>query len=360
MTFCDFAVRYNPELDTQEDLVKRIFYSVFIKRIHERKPAVIYIGGDSGEGKSYAGLRFQEILLELQGEDLAPHVDEVNVFVPFEYPEKLKALLFNPELKGVNVICMHEAREVVKAKQWQSFMTQAISDVNALSRSVKRMIIIIISQFIRDITSDIRYTLNYYVIVRRPKRMPARIYINVMWKDDRDLEKPKLRRRKLSGYLIYPNGKYRRFVPQYFEFRRPVKEIRDKFEALDMKAKSDIIKRKIEELVKRMKEDAGVANDKIAEMVDFYSRDPEQLHLVGRIRKGEWVLRKDFREMHSMTKEESRLFESHMKAKISGMEAFQPVPIEAADPPRIRGSQEPGGPLSEGAEENNEEDDIDG
>lgn len=316
MAFCDFVVYYDPNKDSKDELAKRILYSIIIKRIKAKKPCVMFVGGDSGEGKSYTTVRLQEILLELQGLKASDYFDAINCYTPLQYPKKLDNLLFNKEVKKANIIAMHEAREIVKAKDWQNFLTQAVADVNAMSRSVKRLIIIIVSQFIRDITRDMRYTLNFYCTVKRPKNKPARLYINVLWKDDRDLESPKLKKRKLSGYLIYPNGQRRRFVPSYFEMKKPHKDLIKIFEEQDYKAKAGIIKRKINDLIKTMKEDIGEESDKINSMVDWYIEHPDTITLIGKRYRGKWKLQKKVREMHNLTDMETKKFEVMLNDKL--------------------------------------------
>jgi ribose 1,5-bisphosphokinase PhnN len=62
-------------------------------RLEEKKPSIIFLGGDSGEGKSMAALR----ILEKGQED----IDLVNqvIYTPYEYPSKVKNMLFNKEFK---------------------------------------------------------------------------------------------------------------------------------------------------------------------------------------------------------------------------------------------------------------------
>jgi len=317
MAFCDFVVRFDPQKDSGETLTKRVLYSVIVKRLQHKKPAVMFVGGDSGEGKSMSCLRLQEILCEMAGVDINQYYKEINVFTPLQYPEKIERLLFDKDLKKVNIICMHEAREVVKAKNWQSFLTQSVGDVNAMSRSVKRLCFMIVSQFIRDISNDIRYTLNYYCIVRRPKGKKARLYINVMWKDDRDLEKPKLRRRKLSGYLILPGGRYKRYVPRYLELSKPNKELIQKFEAADYDAKAGIIKNKLNKLLKEMKDDVGEQSKKIDVMIKWYSENITNLQMIGKKHRGKWKVKPEFREMHELSKEEAQNFETRLNEELT-------------------------------------------
>jgi len=316
MAFCDFAVRYDPDKDTPEDLTKKILYSIWIKPIKGKKPRVVFVGGDSGEGKSYTVLRLQEILLEMQGLKLIDYLKDINVITPLEYTQKFDNLIHDKNLKKINIIAMHEAREVVKAKLWHGFLAQAISDVNAMSRSIKRFLTFIVSQFIRDITTDIRYTLNYYCIVRRPLSKRARLYINVMWKDDRDLEKPKLRKRKLSGYLIDKQNRYRRFVPQYLEVARPSKEVRELFDTIDTEAKRFIIRQKLDRLAREIKADIGEKSNKVSNMVTWYIKHTENIPLIGKQRRGNWRVSRQFKEMHELNEGEVKLFEKSLNDKL--------------------------------------------
>lgn len=323
MAFCDFVVKYDPLTDTSEELTKRILYAVIIKRLKYNKLAVMFIGGESGEGKSFTALRLQQLLLEIQGLSLDQYIHNINVYQPIEYPQKLDKLLYDKDLKKVNIICMHEAREVVKAKNWQSFLTQAVSDVNAMSRSIKRLCVMIISQFIRDITNDIRYTLNFYCVVRRPKGKHARLYINVLWKDDKDLEKPKLRKRKLQGYLLMPNGSRRRFMPEYLELKQPKKEIVEAFETADREAKTLIIRSKLNKLVSEMKQELGEESTKINSMVEFYTTHQESLQLIGKQYKKGWRLRPEVRSMHDLDPNEVKVFESKLNDKLEKLGFFK-------------------------------------
>lgn len=323
MAFCDFVVKYDPELDNPESLTRKILFSIIIKRIKAKKPTVMFIGGDSGEGKTLTSVRLQEILLDIQGLDIMDYLDDMNVFTPLQYPKKLDALLFDKRLKKANIITIHEAREVVKAKLWYSFLNQSISDINAMSRSIKRLVILILSQFIRDIDPSIRYTLTYYCIVRRPKGKRARLYLNVLWKDDRDLEKPKLRKRKLSGYLKYPDGRLRRYVPSYLELKKPRKELVEIIEKKDREAKIGIIRKKIDKLIKEMESDIGEESKKVETMLKWYLDNPDSLNKIGRRYRGKWKLLPNVREMHELTLGESVEFEDKLNQSMKEKGAIE-------------------------------------
>lgn len=317
MSWCDFVVKHDFAVEDDIELTKKIIYSIFVKRLKAHKPAVVFLGGDSGEGKSLGANRIVDLFFQVQGMAIRDCFDIVNVYTPFQYPEKLDKLLMDSQYKKVNAIIIHEAREVVKAKNWHSFVNTAISDVNAMSRSVKRMLTVVCSQFIRDISTDIRYTLNFYCVVRRPKNKKARLYINVMWKDDRDLEKPKLRKRKLSGYIIGPDKRYRRYVPQYLELSLIDGDLVKRFETSDREAKIGIIRDKMARLMDHMKEDAGIQTDKVKDMLDWYEDKPDALASIGRRFRGKWKLRPDAVSMHQLTKFEAERFEDSLNKRLT-------------------------------------------
>lgn len=313
----DFAVRYNPETDSEFDIFKRIVNVTIIKRLYSKKPTICFLGGDSGEGKSMTALYLQWVISVIQNINLHKHVNDMNVYTPLEYPQKLERLLFNKDLKNINVLCMHEAREVVKAKNWNSFLNTAIADVNAMSRSVKRLVIMVVSQFIRDISKDIRYTLNYYMTITRNYGEPARLNWQVLYKDDKDLENPQLRKRKLRGYLILPDGRYVGYSPAYFNIDLPPKDIIKEFEKSDLQSKKDIIRGKLNKLINEMELEQKAENSKIIGMVDYYTKNLELLGTIGkRNRIGNYNVTSEFQKLHDLTPQERKKFQTMLNDKL--------------------------------------------
>lgn len=314
--YVDFFVKHDFKTESEEELSKKILYALFIKRIKGKKQTTTFIGGDSGEGKSSTAIALQMLLMEVRGIDIKKYLSAMNIYTPLQYAQKLNPILYDKSLKEADMICMHEAREVVKSKNWQSFLSQTVSDVNAMSRTVKRMNIFIVSQFIRDITTDIRYTLTYYGKVYRPIGKRARLYLYRMWKDDRDLEKPKLRKRGLVGYVVAPNGRAKKFRPQYFEMPPLPKDVKEMFEKEDFDAKSHIIKNKLNKLLKDLEKEYGDMEPKMNTMVEWYAKNPETLTLIGSQRKGEWRVKKEFKDMHSLDKDEAKDFEKRLNQQL--------------------------------------------
>jgi len=327
MLYPDFVVKYDPKIDTNETIRDKILYNLIVRRLKYKKPAVIFISADSGEGKSYSALTLQELIASLSGWDIYKCINDINVYTPLQYPEKLNRLLFPKEnetdkeyikeLKKANVITVHEARTLIKSKKWQNFVNQAVSDVNAMSRSIKRMCFIIISQFIRDISVDIRYTLNYYCKIYRPLGQRANMKMHKMWKDDRDLEKPKLRKAKVKGVLLYPNGRRKDYIPSHFEMPMPDKKLIKIFEDQDYESKSVILHKIMEKMVLEMKTEITEESDKVNAMVDWYSKDTRRLDQIGRAtRSGNWKIEKEVKQLHDLTATEFKEFKQKVSRRL--------------------------------------------
>lgn len=318
----DFVVKYDPTVDKPEILSRRILYSLFVRRLQAKKPVVIFIGGDSGEGKSYAVLKLQEEIYKIYGIELAENldfVDVMNVFIPVQYPEKLDKILNDKNFKPVHLLAVHEARDLIKAKLWHNFVSMAIADVNAQVRAVKRLMIFIVSQFIRDITTDMRYTLTYYATVERPNSTsaPARLRLSRMYKDDRDLENPRLGKRRINGFVILPDGRWRYYSPSHIILSKPSATICDYFDAKDREAKGNIIKAKLDKLIKTMQLELDVGNPKVDAMVKFYIEHPENLRLIGKRSRNKWKLTSNVIAMHDLTKKEFADFQFKLNDALS-------------------------------------------
>ena len=282
----DFAVKYDSSKDTAEDITKKVLHSIILRRLQYKKPAVIFIGGKSGEGKTHTAVKLQQLLLEIKGLAIRDYLEDINVFTPLQYPKKLNNLLYDKRLKKVPIICTHEARTIIKASNWRDFLVTSIADVNAMSRAIKRLCIMIISQNLKDIAREIRLTINYYCTVSRPIGHKARLYIHTMYEDDRDLDNPKIRKRRLTGYLVSPTGKYKKWTPQYLEVSRLDKDIAKALDKADVDSKSAILR------------------NKLNAMLTWYMNNSDNLLTLGKVYKGKIRLSNDFKEMHTLSDKE--------------------------------------------------------
>jgi len=313
----DFVVFFNSKTDSTEDISKRILYSLIVRRLKNKKPTVCFFCGGSGEGKSISSIKFQEIVLETQGLDINEYFDDINIVTPLQYATKIDKILHDKKLKKVNVITMHEAREIINSKDWRSFLSRAVADVNSMSRAVKPMAIFIVSQSIRDITLEMRYTLNFYIKLSRPRGRPARAYISKMWQDERSLEAIKLRKRRIRGFLVDETGRYISYCPKFLELSLPPKDLVKRFVKLDKESKSVIIRHKLSELISKIKADIGDVGGKVDSMVEWYLKHSENLGIIGRQIRGKFRLHKGFKESHDLTPQEAKSFVTKLNNELT-------------------------------------------
>lgn len=310
--FIDFIIDYNND---PKVMGKQILQNITVNRLKAKKPCIIFIGGDSGEGKSCLGLKIVDVVNKYYGIKTAEVLNDCVVYLPIEYLTKLDNCLHwkknkREDLKNLHVIMIDEAREVVRARDWYTFLNRAISDCNAMSRRIKPLVLIIISQFIKDIDREIRYTLSFYVECQRPLTGRTRVSFERIWKNTYDLERPKLCKRPLVGFI--KDGKnYSKFYPR-FEANLPPKEIFNRYDEENFKAKSRILRKRIEETIRKMEKQVNIFS-KVDSLVKFYIEHPDQIMKIldPKYKKG-FRIRKDFKDMHDITKTELEEFEKRI------------------------------------------------
>lgn len=308
MSRADFIIRHDNTKETESDLAKKIIVSLFARPLKFKKPVKVGIFGDSGEGKSSSYLSIAKTLLEAEGINLIDVMEEVNAYTPLQYMEKLEKLLEKKELKKVRMFGVHEARVLISSKDWQSFTTQAVANVNAMSRAIKPLAFFIISQFFGDISTDVRKTFNYVIECDRPLGQSTRIYIHKIWHDTRDLEKIKTRKRKVRGIIVTPQGRRIPFMPSYIELTLPPKEIMRLFDEQDIKAKKSLLKQTIEKTIQAMKAKFDLESSKVSGAVKFYVDNPEMLGKIGKMSRGKFKIKDEVKIMHDFTSEEVKNF----------------------------------------------------
>lgn len=328
MRRADYYIKYNPEKDDALSLFKKILYATIIKRIKFKKPTITHISGKSGEGKSLTVLYIIKLLLEMQGIDVKEYLDDINIHEQAEYPVKLRNLMENDELKKINVLAVHEGREAMEANEWNTLFNRNIAHVNALSRAIKRLAIFIVSQDLKDITKNVRRTLDYQIKIERPLRYGkdgnARLRWYVLYIDDRDLENIKLRKRKLRGVLILPNRKYIFHEPSYISIPKVDKEIEEIFDAQDKKSKWDILNRKLEDMEAEVKKKGLDAKKRIDDMVEFYAQNKDaRLRIARENNRKNYKVTKQFKVIHDLKPSEIKEFETKLKKRLEEMNSIK-------------------------------------
>jgi len=318
MNFIDFIIDLEKpfaELSDAErsNFSKTILQRIVLNRLKNNKPTVILLVADSGEGKSYTALSWIDAILEAQGVDFAKHVNDVVVYTPLEYVKKVDRILHDKELKKVNVLLIDEARQLVKASTWHTFINQAIADVNAMSRGVKPIVFFIVTQFIKDVDPATRRTLTFYGKCSRPRRKVT-LWLYKIWKDDRDIERPELKKRRIYG--VVRRGRHKRVVKPVFTFSLPRPEIVEQYEKMQKEAKSKLIRRKLELMLKTLEKDFKGLYDKVDAMVNWYVERPDSLQTITVRSRGKIRINKDVQAMHDLTKTEAAEFEKRLMEKL--------------------------------------------
>src|SRR6056297_3384388 len=327
----DFCIRYNPfKGEGEKEITEKLLYTLVIKRIKANKPTVWFIGGDSGEGKSSTALTIEYVLCRAMGISLVDNLEHMNIMHPKEYADKLKNLLYSkdPTIKKLRFFCLHEARTIVNAKDWNSKMSKLIANVNAMSRAIKPLCMIIISQFIKDITTSVRYTLTYYSTITRPLNGGyGNLKIYKLYKDDRDLEKPKIKKRLLQGYIMKAKkpdadplieSDWERVWTKLksIKLHKPPKDVYEKFIELDVGGKTDQILHQMEEMAEQIKIESGEEDNKINKIAEHYTADINTLALISKKYKGEWRLKSNVKEMHGLSNKETKMLEEQVNRVI--------------------------------------------
>lgn len=313
--YIDFVINYN---DDPKIMGEQILQHITVNRLKAKKPCIIFIGGDSGEGKSCLGLKIVDAVNKSYGVNTVDVLNDCVVYLPDQYLTKLDNCLHwkrynRKDLKDLHVMMIDEAREVVRARDWYTFINRAIADCNAMSRRIKPMVLIVISQFIKDIDSAIRYTLSFYAECQRPLIGRTRVNFERVWKNTYDLERPRLCKRPLVGWVV-GNGYRSKFYPK-FEANMPPRDIFKKYDDENFNAKSRILRQRIEETINKMRKQINIF-DKVESLVDFYVTNPDQLTLIIDPRYKRFRLRKQFKTMHDITQTETAEFQTRLQKKL--------------------------------------------
>lgn len=310
--YIDFVIDYN---DDSHIMGKQILQNLTVNRLKAKKPCIFFIGGSSGEGKSTLGLKILGAVNEVYGVDTFETLHDSIVYIPKQYLIKFDNLLHwkqqdRRDLKDAHVLIIDEAREVVNAKDWHTFINRAVATCTNISRRIKPMVYIIISQFITDIDSDMRHTLTFYSDCQRPLTGRTRVTIERVWMNTYDLQRPRLCKRPLVGWVVDGNSRSK-FYPR-FEVKMADKKIFNKYDEMSYKTKSVILRVKIEETLRRMEKQQNVF-DKVQSLVDYYMHNPDQLTMIIDPRYKRFRLRKDFKKQHDITQTETNEFQKRLE-----------------------------------------------
>lgn len=298
----------------------QILSHLFKNRLVAKKPCIIFIGGQSGEGKSWAALKLMSIVFPEEVEDEDTFTNNQIIYSPTEYKSKLEWILFSKEAKDKHVLIFMEARELIKSKLWFSIINQAIGDINALSRTVKPLSFVILSQSIGDIDKDTRKTISFYGVCARPFKQETRMSLYKVYLGT-FINRPIIMQRKIKGKVIYEDGKSDWWKLKKFVLSIPKKSITKKFELMDKKIKSGIIMKKLQKLDKAILKEKPMMG-KLERLVEIITKDVDMRNIyTKRVKGGKLRIKKDhidiLKETYNLTNFELKELDRMVNEKYS-------------------------------------------
>jgi len=310
----DFMVEWQGDVQAT---TAKIFYNLFVKKIKADMPCVICITGKSGRGKSSVALHLADILFKQEGLDFADYVNRAVVGSIKDFGPKTKAILSAKELKDCFVLIIDEARVTVSSNEWSSLVNRAVVMVNALSRAVKPLMIIIVSQSLKDVDRATRDTIDYYIKVTRNYGQPAKIKIYEFYVDDKDIDKPHTKKKLVRG-LITTNGQKDTIELTRIEFPRVRDEVWEPYKKSMVESKNELLEQEFDKLAKALTDkEAGGDAQRVNNLVDFLWSNKYILNNFAKFSRKQWYLKPEFIKSFQVSDVEKKNIEKELRAKVS-------------------------------------------
>lgn len=287
MIYCDTK----EQAEDSKYITNKLIESVTLNRVNADKPSVILFTGKSGEGKTNSALRVATEILAMQGINIVDYLNDILVYTPFEYADKVEKILTDERLKKINVFIIDEARGVVKATNWNSFINQAIADINAVSRGVKPLVIIIVSQTVGDIDKATRKTINYEFMCSRPLEGKVRVrpVAYYEYRARGGVEKTELRYRDLRVMVKSPMN-VEVISPPVLIFNKANKEVWDMYKSEEKERKTKLIRNRTAKMIEKLKKEWNTEDSKIDTVFEALINNPEKLSELTIVKHGKRYL----------------------------------------------------------------------
>lgn len=310
----DFMVEWQGNIQAT---TAKIFYNLFVKKIKADMPCVILVTGKSGRGKSSVALHLSDILFKQEGLDFAKYVDKSVVGSIKDFGPKTKAILHEKELKDCFVLIIDEARATVNSSDWASLINRTVAMVNALSRAVKPLMIIIVAQSLKDIDRATRDTIDYYIKVTRNYSQPAKIKIYEFYVNDKDVDKPKTKKKLVKG-LITQGEKKDTIELTKIEFPRVRDEVWIPYKQAMIESKNALLEAEFDKLSAALidkNEDSH--KQRVDNLVGFLWSNKYLLNNFAKFSRKQWTLKKEFVDNFMVNDSEKKEIERRLKTKVS-------------------------------------------
>ncbi|MBU0636250.1 ATP-binding protein, partial [Candidatus Micrarchaeota archaeon] len=310
----DFIIQWQPSEDKKIEMEQNtfeIFEHLFYYPLKHNKPCVVLVTGKSGTGKSETTLKIIDKHLEKKGIDFKNHVSDVIIMNPKEYADKLEKILYDKDLKKIDVLLLDEARILIGSDNWQDFCNKSIGHMNATSRAIKPLMIFIVTQSIMDISKAIRRTIDYELCCTRPTGQKVRIRPRKYYIEDADLEKPRLRWRRIIGTIIDSNKRRRTYFTMV-KFSKVRTEIRKLYDVIVVEAKKQFIDSVMQKTIEKITKSMGVADNRVEKLETHLKKDHEFLDAWGELKAKRFRLKPNFRDVFSLTKSQTTELEKRL------------------------------------------------
>lgn len=216
-------------------------------RFRLKKNTLISIVGNSGEGKSIAGLSVAYTI------EPTFSIEEQIIYKPSELLTKIK----HAKAKKYKVLMLDEAHTTTNAKDFMSLVNRAINLVATTFRELNNLCLIIVAPNIKLVDKGIREICNYYCICRRQLEDGVPVTSMEIFEigfNYYDIKKPEPYLDKIY-YKIYDKGNWTKHILSAFEIPKMPKEILAEYSAKSTEYKGRILEQQIEALANKMQED---------------------------------------------------------------------------------------------------------
>lgn len=306
----DFIVEWQ---GTSELTTQKIFYNLFVKKIKADMPCVICVTGKSGRGKSSVALHLTDILFKQEGLDFAQYVEHAVVGSIKDFGPKTKAILHDKELKKCFALIIDEARATVNSQDWASLVNRTVAMVNALSRAVKPLMIIIVAQSLKDVDRATRDTIDYYIKVTRTYGNPAKIKMYEFYVNDNDIDKPKTQKKIVRGLVKQGNGK-ETIELRKIEFPKVRPEVWEPYKKAMIQSKNELLEAEFDKLALALVDkhtDTHV--QRIDNLIKFLWSNKYVLSQFAKFSFKKWKLNPEFVQNFNVTDTEKKDIEKRLK-----------------------------------------------
>ena len=310
----DFEVQWQGNI---QDTTNQIFQHLFVRRIKAKKPCVILMTGASGEGKSNTALHLADEQFKIIGLDFKDYVQRSVVGSIVDFGPKTKAMLGDPELKKAFILIIDEAAATVNSKDWANITNRAVNFINNMSRAIKPLLIIIIAQSLKQVDSQLRQTVNFYMPVRRSYNKPAKAKLYKFYINERDLEKPKLQKKLVRGYIVN-KGQKEYIELTDIEFPKVRQDVWDIYKKDMIDSKSKLLEAEFDKLANALiDKNEDKHQERIDNLTKFLWSNKYILSNFAKFSRKKWSLKDEFVSNFMVTDSEKKQIETQLKEKVN-------------------------------------------